>query len=265
MRLRTRCISSALFLCLASAASTAPAAPAAPAGNEERTDPQRISHLNRGEVLIVGEVHGSQETPAAFLELVDQLLTRTRKVSVGLEMPSHAGAAGCESKSHNRSLGAFWTRKAQDGRSSQAMREMVCQLKKRAAEGKVRLLYLDTEPRSPDEMVRRVRDEMASKAHPMLILIGNFHARAAPNSFAERLRGTGLRLTSLTTSSPDATTWNCNQEGCAARPIKMDFCSEKASGRYLLVKAPAGGRWDGCMVLPRLTSSPPSELERSYK
>lgn len=216
-----------------------------------------------GEVLMVGEVHGTKETPAAFVQLVDRMLTRADVVSVSLEMPPNAGAAACERDSGSGAVGAFWTRKAQDGRSSQAMREMVCQLKARAAQGKVRLLYLETVPRSQDEMVRRVSTEVASKTRPMVMLIGNFHSRKAPNSFAERLRAQGVPVTSLTTSSPDATTWNCSQDGCGARPMQMNFCPEETAGGYLLVKAPAGGRWDGCMVLPRLTSSPPFKPDRS--
>lgn len=169
-------------------------------------DPQGLSRLAPGEVLVVGEVHGSKETPAAFLALVDTIIDRVEIVSVGLEMPSSAGAARCRAETGNRMLGSFWTRKAQDGRSSQAMREMVCQLKKRAAEGKVRLVYLDTLPRSSAEILRRVSAELSTKSHPMAILIGNFHARNAPDSFTGLMRAAGFKVTSLTTSSSDATT-----------------------------------------------------------
>ncbi len=227
------------------------------AAKENDLDPQGLSRLKPGEVLVLGEVHGSKETPAAFLALVDNILTRARVVSVGLEMPSNATAAVCGAETPGTALGSFWTRKTQDGRSSQAMRDMVCQLKKRAAKGRVRLVYLDTIPRNSDEMARRVAAELAAKSHPMAILIGNFHARNAPTSFTERLRAAGLKVTSLTASSPDATTWNCTQDGCAARPMQMNFCPDKPTGQFLLTKMPTGGRWDACMVLPRLTSSPP--------
>jgi len=134
---------------------------------------------------------------------------------------------------------------------------MVCQLKKRADEGKIRLVYLDTDAQNSAEVLRRVSAELSAKSHPMAILIGNFHARNAPNSFTGLIRAAGFKATSLTTSSPDATTWNCTQDGCAARPMQMSFCPEKPTGQYLLSKTPDGARWDGCMVLPRLTSSPP--------
>jgi hypothetical protein len=207
---------------------------------------------------VVGEVHGSKETPAAFVRLVDHMLTRTKRVSVGLEMPASAGAAGCGAPGGSLSLGAFWTRKSQDGRSSAAMRQMVCQLKKRAEGGKVRLIYLDSVPRKSDEWVRRASMELASRSSPMLVLIGNHHARNAPASFTDQLRAAGIRVTSLTISSPDATTWSCTQDGCGPRPIRMSFCPQTTMGPYLLARAPAGARWDGCMVLPRLTSSPPA-------
>lgn len=242
-----------ISLCLGLSA----AASASQSSRQDETDPHRIGHISAGEVLVVGEVHGSKETPVAFVQLVDQMLTRAKVVSVGLEMPPSAGGAGCEVG--NAALGSFWTRKSQDGRSSQAMREMVCQLKKRVAKGKVRLIYLDNDRRRiSDEMVRRVTTEAGSKSNPTAILIGNFHARNTPNSFVGQLRGAGLRVTSVTTSSPDATTWNCTRDGCAARPMQMNFCADTAMGRFLLTKAPPKSQWDGCMVIPRLTSSPPA-------
>ena len=217
-------------------------------------DPKPIGVPAPGEVLVVGEVHGSNEIPAAFLALVDQTAKRANRVSVGLELPDTAGAAGCEG---GGPLGSFWTRKEQDGRSSRAMREMVCQLKNRASSGRVRLVYLDTVPRNPDEMVRRLSREVVSTSNPMLVLIGNFHARNAPNSFTDRARAAGLRVTSLTASATDATTWNCGPEGCGVRATPMEFCPGTSTDGYLLVTGPAGLGWDGCIVLPRLTSSPP--------
>jgi hypothetical protein len=78
--------------CLLVAAGAALAA--SPAGGDS-LDPEGLSRLAPGEALVVGEVHGSKETPAAFAKLVDHMLTRTKLVSVGLEMPTSAGAAGC--------------------------------------------------------------------------------------------------------------------------------------------------------------------------
>jgi hypothetical protein len=234
-----------------------PAASAPPSQAAAVTDPHKIAHIAPGEALVVGEVHGSKETPAAFLALVDGLLTRAKLVSVGLEMPPNAGSAGCGSRS-DQPTGNFWSRKAQDGRSSEAMRHLVCQLKERAAAGKVRLIFLDSVPRHPGEMVRRVSTEAGSKLYPMAVLIGNFHARNVADSFVGRLRATGVTVTSLTVSSPDATTWNCTSDGCGSRQYPMRFCPEIAQGDYLLVRGPSNSRWDACMVLPRLTSSPPA-------
>lgn len=229
---------------------------ALPSAQAATTDCQGLAQLAPGDVLVLGEVHGIRETPPAFVVLVDRLLTRAKVASVGLEMPPNAGGAGCVSGGEE--LGRFWTRKTQDGRSSEAMRAMVCQLKERAAAGKIRLLYLDSEPRDADEMVRRARTEAGSKLHPLTVLIGNYHARNVPDSFVGRLRTKGLKVTSLTVSSPDATTWNCKKDGCAARPIPMRFCQEEPRREVSLTKAPAGSRGDGCMSLARLTSSPPA-------
>jgi hypothetical protein len=246
-----------ISLFTAACLGTAGAAAALASAPEPVTDLYGIAYIAPGEVLVLGEVHGSNESPAAFLALVDRLLTRAKLVSVGLEMPPNAGSAGCASAS-GTALGRFWTRKAQDGRSSEAMRDMVCQLKSRVASGRVRLLYLDSERRNPDEMVRRVTTEASHKSHPMAVLIGNFHARNTSDSFVGRVRARGIKVTSLTVSSPSATTWSCARDGCGARPVAMNFCPEKPSGDFVLVRSPPNSRWDGCMVLPCLTSSAPA-------
>ena len=131
MRFSRRLITVAL--CLAAAAASARAAP-----DVLGQDTGAISLPASGELLVLGEVHGTKEIPAAFVELVDRMMERAKVVSVGLEMPADAGAAGCKHEGSSRPLGAFWTRRAQDGRSSQSMRKMVCSLKHRAAEGRVR-------------------------------------------------------------------------------------------------------------------------------
>lgn len=223
------------------------------------TDPEGLGRLAHQGVIVIGEVHGSKEVPGAFLQLVESILSRSASVIVALEMPPEAIAAGCET-GNSEGVDQFWTRKVQDGRSSMAMRELVCDLKERASQKKVRLVFFGSSARNPSGVARRMNAELNTADAPMAILVGNFHARNAPNSLVGMLRAGGLEVTSLTTSSPDATTWNCGPDGCSARRIIMNFCPTNTASPYRLTTAIRDNRWDGCMVLPRLTASPPSEV-----
>ncbi|HZG07850.1 MAG TPA: hypothetical protein VEZ70_02610 [Allosphingosinicella sp.] len=220
-------------------------------------DPDGLGRLARGDILLIGEVHGTRETPAAFLALVDRATAAHGIAGVGLEMPITAGAAGCDGG--DAPLGAFWRRPVQDGRSSAAMRELVCDLKARAARGKVRLLYLGGAGIGdyPARTAARLGIE-ADAGRPILVLVGNFHARNTPGSIAAVLAGQGRKVTALTASARTAETWSCTAEGCGPRPMGMGFCQVEPTGPYLLTKAIRDSRWDGCLALPRATSSPPA-------
>jgi hypothetical protein len=239
------------------------ASPAGAFATKRPLDPEGIGQLAPGEVLIVGEVHGTKQIPRAFLALVDQTIARAKVVSVGLEMPSNASLAGCNGDTSPGSLGQFWVRSHQDGRSSQAMRRLVCELKVRAAQGKVRLLYLGSAGKDfGQELARRIDVEIAAK-RPTLVLIGNFHNRNTPQSVTGILKSQGRKVTALTTSSKDATAWNCTSQGCMAQPTKMEFCAAEPTGTYMLTTEIRDNRWDGCLAVGKVTSSPPLETAQT--
>jgi hypothetical protein len=90
-------------------------------------------------------------------------------------------------------------------------------------------------------------------------LVGNFHSRNTPGSIAGILKSEGRNVAALTASAAEATAWNCMADGCAARPTKMEFCTVVPSGRYVLTESSRDPRWDGCLALKKVTSSPPLE------
>ncbi|NNG22634.1 hypothetical protein [Telluria aromaticivorans] len=82
-----------------------------------------------GKLILMGEVHGTAETPAAFDAAVCNALERGHAVSVGLELgpdqvePLAGYLASDGGKPAVAKLldSPFWTRAFQDGRSSMAM------------------------------------------------------------------------------------------------------------------------------------------------
>jgi hypothetical protein len=252
---------SAILFFSAAALYLAPVAAQQPSGT---SDVEGAANMASGDILIIGEVHGTNEIPSAFLKLVDHALAQSKQVSVGLEMPPSATLALCGNTGPEQELGQFWIRRVQDGRSSQAMRRLLCALKLRMSRGGLRLLYLGGAG-SRDfqaETARRIAIE-ADAGQRVLALVGNFHSRNTPQSIAGILRGQGRKVTALTASAAYASAWNCTADGCGARPTKMDFCTAAASdaptGGYLLSESIRDPRWDGCLVLGPVTSSPPLE------
>lgn len=215
-------------------------------------------HVEPGEALIVGEVHGTNEVPKAFLALVDESLSHSKLVSVGLELPVTAGLVDCADTGNSDAFGDFWKRRSQDGRSSRAMLELVCALKKLAAQGRVRLLYLGNAGKAfPEEAARRIDVELTG-GHPVLVLIGNFHNRNLPESVTGLLRARGRKVTALTASAKAGTAWNCTAQGCLSQPVSMAFCDAAVNDGYLISSEIVDKRWDGCLVVPAVTSSAPA-------
>ena len=80
-------------------------------------------------VLVIGEMHGSNEYPAFAKSVVCQLLAANKPVILGLEIPENEQVAinhylqssGTAEDRRALQKGKFWQRKLQDGRSSVAM------------------------------------------------------------------------------------------------------------------------------------------------
>jgi hypothetical protein len=234
------------------------------AATNATTEPQAISQLGRGtDVLIIGEIHGTAETPRAFGGLVEQA-ARGRRIAVGLEMTEATIAeAACE---HRRPPdGSVWLRPLQDGRTSQAMRALVCRLKLLRDRGRISLFGFA--PASASEVgnpryAAAIQARARSGGTPMMLLIGNYHGRRVPGGLVQALGDSGLKVVSVTVSSPGGTAFTCGRNGeCGPSPSTARFCSIEASAPTLLVGAPAGLPaelpWDGCLILPPTTASPP--------
>lgn len=121
--------------------------------------------LMRRRVILIGEPQGTNEFPALVDAMVDQLVASGTSVIVGLEVPM-------TEELELGAVGSFWSRSPefQDGRSSQAMADLVTRLAERRRHGdpvetvamdgpwvapgsKVPLEYLDLLEQSRDELM----------------------------------------------------------------------------------------------------------------
>lgn len=216
--------------------------------------------VGAGEALVVGEMHGSREIPEAFLQLVRQAAERGRVV-VGLELPPSTEGLPC---SGTASLPRYWIESSQDGRTSEAMRALVCALREPRLARRIDLVHLDDETRGDDFDVlaaARFRERLVRRGGIGLILTGSYHARNVEGSMAAELRRFGSVVHTAIVSSPAVETWHCTAAGCGPAAARLNFCSRfpeaAAAARWIPLGQP-GVPWDYCWSLPRLTPSPPA-------
>lgn len=151
-----------------------------------------VDRAAAGRVLLVGEIHGTVETPMAVADLAQQLAGE-RPVIVGLEIwrseqpaiDRYVDSAGTQEDRARLIASEFWTRDYQDGRSSQAMVDLLERLRVLALKDDVRVLAFDEEPDASADgaardaaMAERISGALNEQPDALaLILAGNFHTR----------------------------------------------------------------------------------------
>jgi hypothetical protein len=183
--------------------------------------------------VFVGELHGSNETPAAFLDLVCDALTRGRRVTVALERPTSEQAA-INAVLDSKDLQAATRRLLQepgwvngmDGRASEAMLRLLIALRELRrsypdlAVAAFEAPYSGNAPGARDEAMGQALLASGSEAPKNLILIltGNIHAMQAPvfgYDLAAMFLPAGQRL-SLEVTDRGGESWTDYVGGCGA-------------------------------------------------
>lgn len=267
------------------------AATQAPEGPKEKPAPARTD-LDCGEVvaglerllepktlLMLGEMHGTREAPLFLTRAACFALKKGLPVRVGIEHPideqarTAAYVAGSLSRTGLLSQGA-WRRAHQDGRTSEAMLEVLEWLRAAKAAGRdVEVFTFDAplltgNPR--EEAMAAVLETMA-KANPsavVLALTGNVHARVHPGvewdlelqPAAWRLQRAGLTVIALDQAYGTGLAWMCaldNQRlACGARMVKGKY--QGASPFVYRMKNYAMNPYNGFYYVGSVTASPPA-------
>ena len=230
--------------------------------------------------LVIGELHGTSEAPAAFAELVCEALKRG-PVMVALEYPVEmqstldtfmvepdetAARAALLTYEH----GPF---RHHDGRGSEAMLAMLMRLRAMHQAGND-LRVIASVPNSPvvrgftqahAELDRAHLWSTAARTDPgrrMMIFVGSVHA--------EKTRRAGSHLglpaaahfrheevLSLFVAQQGGEAWNCRSE-CGPNPVPN---ADPADRRGVVLAPEADGTFDGFLALGPATASPPVERD----
>jgi hypothetical protein len=239
--------------------------------------------LEPGAVLLVGEMHGTEQAPAFVRDAACRGLARGLPVTVGLEIDraedqafqAYLGSDGGVVARERLLAAPFWRREFQDGRSSRAMLGLLEDLRALAVgTSELRLLLIDR-PEPPAErdaaMAERVAESVAARPGGLIVaLTGNIHNRLTrgmpwnaelePMGYLLAKRLPEARIVSLDMAYPGGTAWVCfgsSPSDCRAQELGGSKGAEGRAGVELL-KDPAGEPYTGRYFTGPLTASEPA-------
>jgi len=182
--------------------------------------------LSPGGTLVFGEIHGTREFPAAFgtiacnaaedgAVVVGLEISRAEQPRIDAYLASDGGAAARTELLR----GAHWS--SRDGRSSEAMFGLIDKVRTwRAAGASVALVAFDVDggwdDRDEDMTGPLVAARRAHPDAPMVVLVGNYHARLASKEprMAAYLARQIANVDTFDAAYGKGTAWVCTDRGC---------------------------------------------------
>jgi hypothetical protein len=242
--------------------------------------------LGRNRVLVLGELHGTQESPAFVGEVVCQAAASGYSVTVGLELlesekrgvEAYLASAGGEADRRSLVFGAAWSADYQDGRTSQAIVELLDRLRSfRTAGHKIEVELFDRGGwRSGQERDRLMAEALAevletAASDIVVILTGNIHSRVVRGTgWDENYQPMAYLLTSLTTrdlvsldvAHAGGSAWICNGSTPSSCGVRRIGGGGKESGMSIeLGVEPSATGHHGRYQVGTLNASPPAAAE----
>lgn len=240
--------------------------------------------LKRGNVLLFGEIHGTQEIPAFIADVVCMAAKKRIPVTLGLEIPFDEQEAidrfidsgGRSAAKARLTQEAFW--KIKDGRSSIAMLELIDQVRAmRADDAKVRILAYDQSGSFTAERDKVMAQNLATIAarEPkslLIVLSGNNHTRLTRgNRWNTEFESMGYILTksinrsriiSLNRSHEGGEAWICIEESpdstvTTCKPLRLRPETGALPAWSVKLTAEPNATYSGVFGVGRITASPP--------
>jgi len=245
-----------------------------------RAADQIVSVWDRHRFMMIGELHGTNETPELIAAMLKSRVSKER-VLLGLEIPrdeqeridTYLQSGGSSTSRQAMLQGAHW--RGQDGRSSLAMIGLLEQLRRLRNSGyKVDVVCFDgsaddfKQASTNRDAVMATNLRAAMKRRPAdrtLTLTGNIHNQLVQrppgspldNSMAWNLRDLGPETINI--SALRGSAWNCRPE-CKAH--NFDSHNDSAP-EWMIQGSPDENGWYGIYRLPQLSAAPPALSAKS--
>ena len=222
--------------------------------------------------MVVGEQHGTNEMPAAFLDLVCHAATARRPIVVAVERSAGEQADidlfmrsdGSERAKAALTASPMWRSKAmQDGRGSYAYLAMLDRLRLLRQRGVVSnvVAFAPDVPLDPaayeEAMAARLRSALPGKDGLVLVYVGNCHAMRLAMCGTKPAAAFLPRAETLTINleGTGGTIWNC---GGSCGVHRVSGASPKGVRKLELLDDPKAP-WDAMLFLGEpVSASPPA-------
>lgn len=221
-------------------------------------------------LLLLGEVHGTEESPAMALATACAAARASGGAWLGLEIPRDEQPALDRFLRDGQAsvllASPWWTRADQDGRTSEAFFQLLVRLRALRLGGvPLDVVAFD----APMGAAARIRDEAmagviaeaaaARAGKPGIVLVGNVHATRKlqlPRPMARLLSERGLGFRTLDMAAPAGNAWLCGNT-CGLQPLgAMGPPGEPSLDGFTLEGTSRG--FDGWWFSRSLTPSPPA-------
>lgn len=229
--------------------------------------------LQPSSVVLVGEMHGTHEMPAAVSEIVCQALAAKLQVTLALELPqddqalldTYLASAGTASDRAAFLTSPFWSSQNQDGRASVAMLRLIDDSRKRRQAGLDLEVVLLDRPQAMQQRDRVMADRLieAVEAAPdrfFVALMGNLHNRVSQGSgrlgvFSAQALPTTV-VTSLLATYSGGSAWICTEDGCGAH----DLAGKPSDAMPRTVTLGSrSNHYDGTLFVGAITAASPAK------
>lgn len=248
-----------------------------------------LPDASEARVLVLGELHGTNEAPALASAAVQRRLDAGGPVTLALEihaaeqprLDAFVASRGDAAAREALLQGEYWRTPAErsDGRRSVAMLALIESMQRRRAAGDdVRVLAFDAgnagggAPRRNERMAAVLREAMSSDPQrAFVVLIGNYHARrAAPNRIGGLMPGESAPVPTMAhladvpmlrvkVIAARVEFWTCMDGACGPQRMGAEGGMGVDEAELPIFRRTPGDAdpWDAQLVLPQFSVAEP--------
>ncbi len=226
--------------------------------------------LQPGQVVLLGEIHGTRESPEFAGQIACNALKKELMVTIALELPQadqeqldeYLDSDG-SSEAKRKFLGLnFWSRDYQDGRASQSIFQLIESVRKlRKNKQRIDVVFLDVEGSGERDriMADRLLEDVRSYPNNFFIaLTGNIHniiSEGSGRMGSHVVKELGKeRVVSLKQNHSGGSAWLCLAgEGCGPVDLKG-----RGGNQFGIFLNDDSGNYDGTLEMDSIHVSLPA-------